>query len=44
MAIYHLDLPALPGCNSEQYGPAPVVMVPNCNAVSTTLASGPTPA
>ncbi|KAG2006715.1 hypothetical protein CC2G_014468 [Coprinopsis cinerea AmutBmut pab1-1] len=36
-------LDKLPGCNPLQYGPEPATMVPNCDAVSTTVeVPGPT--
>ncbi|KAH8077866.1 hypothetical protein BXZ70DRAFT_690680 [Cristinia sonorae] len=37
---HFLDLPALPGCNPIQSGPNPATVVPNCNAISTTI-NGP---
>jgi len=35
-------LPALPGCNPIQAGPAPATMIRNCDAISTTGIPAPT--
>ena len=35
--LLHTDIEKLPGCNPLQAGPESATMVPNCDAVSTTI-------